>query len=65
MQVETENLFTITNFGLQKGIVRQHIYRMLEAGKLNGVEIDGVMFIIKDELSDNLERQRKPKTKSA
>jgi hypothetical protein len=63
MQVETENLLTVTNFGTKSGMARQHIYRLIEAGKLNKIDIDGIVFIIQDELADNLERQRKPKTK--
>jgi hypothetical protein len=63
MLIETEKLLTYANFGEKKGISRYQIYRLVKAEKLNAINIDGIGFIIKDELSDSLERQRKPKTK--
>lgn len=63
MLIETGNLFTVANFGLLKGISRQHIYRLLQSGLLNVVTIDGVTFVINDELAASLERRRRQKTK--
>ena len=61
MLIETEKLLTYANFGEQKGISRYQIYRLAKVGKLNAVDIDGVGFIILDDLSANFQRQRKPK----
>lgn len=63
MQVETENLLTVTNFAKQKGMARQHVYRLIEAGTLNSIVIDGIVFVLIDDKAGNLRRQRKEKLK--
>ena len=63
MQIETENLLTVTNFANQKGLARQHVYRLIEAGLLNAVVIDGVVFVLVDSKAEKLQRQRKEKGK--
>lgn len=63
MQVETEKLLTVTNFAKQKGMARQHVYRLIESGLLNSVIIDGIAFVLIDAKAENLQRQRKEKVK--
>jgi predicted site-specific integrase-resolvase len=65
MQIETEKLLSYAHFGEKKGISRYHIYRLVRAGKLNAVDIDGIGFIIQDDKAVNLQRERQPKTKKA
>lgn len=61
MQVNTEQLITITNFAKQKGLARQHVYRLIESGDINSVIIDGISFVLLDDKSENLQRKRKEK----
>jgi hypothetical protein len=61
MQVETEQLITITNFANQKGLARQHVYRLIESGDINSVVIDGINFVLLDDKSEILQRKRKEK----
>ena len=61
MQVNTEQLITVTNFANQKGIARQHVYRLIESGDINFVIIDGISFVLLDGKSETLQRKRKEK----
>lgn len=61
MQVNTEQLITVTNFATRKGITRQHVYRLIESGDINAIMIDGISFVLLDEQSENLQRKRKGK----
>lgn len=61
MQIETKNLFTITNFSKQKGLTRQHVHRLINIGTFNSIIIDGVTFIVNDEKATNFTRTRKEK----
>lgn len=61
MQVDTEQLITVTNFATRKGITRQHVYRLIEAGDINAITIDGINFVLLNEKSENLQRKRKEK----
>jgi hypothetical protein len=63
MRVETEKLVTVTNFAKLKGLARQHVYRLIESGVLNSVNIDGINFVLIDDKSENLQRLRKEKVK--
>jgi len=63
MQVETEKLLTVTNFAKQKGLTRQHVYRLIAAVSLTSVVIDGIVFVLNDDKAENLQRQRKEKVK--
>jgi len=62
MKVDINFLETISNFGKRKGLSRQHIYRLVESNRLNIIKIDGISFVLLDELAQNFERERKPKT---
>lgn len=61
MQVDTEQLITVTNFANLKGITRQHVYRLIESGEINAVAVDGISFVLLDDKSENLQRKRKEK----
>jgi hypothetical protein len=61
MQIDSEKLITVTNFAKQKGLARQHVYRLIEAGLINSIEIDSISFVILDEKAENFQRQRKIK----
>lgn len=63
MQINPEKLLTVTNFAKQKGLTRQHIYRLIDAGSINSISIDNILFVIMDEKAENFKRQRKEKRK--
>ena len=46
MKIDTNELKTFNNFGKLKNISRQRIYKLVEAGKFDTIEIDGVKFIV-------------------
>ena len=61
MQVDSEKLLTITNFAKQKGLTRQHVYRLIDSGIFSSIQIDGIQFVVLDDLAENFKRQRKEK----
>lgn len=61
MYIDPNKLQTITNFGKEKGITRQHVYRLIESGEINQVIIDGVKFVHLDEKAESFERKRSKK----
>ena len=63
MQIDSEKLITVTNFAKQKGLARQHVYRLIESGLINSIEIDQISFVVLDEKAENFQRQRKIKQK--
>jgi DNA-binding phage protein len=63
MQINPEKLLTVTNFAKQKGLTRQHIYRLIDAGSINSISIDNILFVVLDEKSENFQRIRKEKRK--
>ena len=46
MKIDTKTLKTYNNFGKMKNISRQRVYKLVEAGRFDTIEIDGVKFII-------------------
>jgi len=58
MLIESNNLMTVTNFSKEKGLSRQHVYRLIKSGEINSIDIDGVVFVILDEKSQNFTRKR-------
>ena len=58
MQIDSTKLKTVSNFADEKGFTRQHVYRLIKSDEINSLEIDGVLFIILDDKSKNLERKR-------
>ncbi len=55
--VDINKLVSIINYGKQKGISRQRIYKLIEAGKLDFVVIDGSKFIYLTEKSKSYKKQ--------
>jgi hypothetical protein len=46
MKIDTRVLETFKKFGDLKNLYRQRVYKLVEAGKLNSIDIDGVRYII-------------------
>jgi uncharacterized protein YqfB (UPF0267 family) len=63
MQLDSEKLITITNFAKQKGLTRQYVYRLIDSGIFNSIQIDGIQFVVLDDLAENFKRQRKVKVR--
>ena len=57
MKIDIELLKTFTNYGDMKNISRQRIYKLVTAGKLDSIDIDGVRFIIMNEKSNKYKKQ--------
>lgn len=43
-----QQLKTVRSIALEKGLTVAYIYRLIEKGKLEGVKIDGVQFVVPD-----------------
>lgn len=59
--MDINSLQTISNFAKDKGITRQHAYRLEDSGDITLVKIDGVAFVVLDEKAKNFTRKRKEK----
>ena len=59
MKIDSNKLQKVSNYAKEKGITRQHVYRLIENEEINGIEIDGVNFVILDEKAEAFERKRK------
>lgn len=59
MIVDTNFLLTVSNFAKQKGLSRQHVYRLLDNNELSYVKIDSITFVYLDEKTLSFERKRK------
>ncbi len=46
MKIDSNKLKTFNNFGEIKNLSRQRVYILVESGKLDSIEIDGVKFIV-------------------
>lgn len=46
MKINTDKLKTYPKFGILKNISKQRVYKLVEAERLDSIEIDGVKFII-------------------
>ena len=57
MKLDTNNLKTFANFGKLKNISRQRIYRLVEAGRFDTIEIDGVKFIVMNDKAIKYKKQ--------
>lgn len=55
--VDINELVTIISFGKAKGISRQRIYKLIEASKVDWIEIDGCKFIYLTEKTKNFKKQ--------
>lgn len=63
MKVEIEKLITVSNYAKQKGLSRQHVYRLASSNELTLIQIDEIAFILLDEKSEGYTRKRKERTK--
>lgn len=57
MQINSNKLKTVKNYGDMKNISRQRIYKLVEAGRFDTIEIDGVKFIIMNEKAIKYKKQ--------
>ena len=57
MKIDTNKLKTLNNYAKEKGVARQRAYKLVDAGKIDCVEIDGVKFVL---LNDKSKNYRKP-----
>ena len=57
MKIDTKLLKTIRKYGDMKNISRQRIYKLVEAGKLDCIDIDGVRFILMNDRAINYKKQ--------
>jgi predicted site-specific integrase-resolvase len=59
MKIDPNKLQKISNFAEEKGLTRQHVYRLIKNGEINQVIIDGVKFVLLDEQAKQYKRKRK------
>ncbi len=57
MNIDSEKLKTVKKYGDMKFISRQRIYKLVEANKLDSIDIDGVRFIIMNEKAIKYKKQ--------
>ena len=57
MKIDSKALKTIKNFGDTKNLSRQRVYKLVEAGKLDSLDIDGVRFIIMNDKAIKYKKQ--------
>lgn len=57
MNIDTKTLKTIHNFGKMKNLSRQRVYQLIEVGRFDTVEIDGVKFIIMNDKAIKYKKQ--------
>jgi excisionase family DNA binding protein len=58
MNVNIDNLMTVSNYANLKGLSRQHVYRLVQNNELTLIEIDGIKFILLDEKAVDFVRKR-------
>ena len=61
MLIDSNKLKRVTNFADEKGLTRQHVYRLIDNGELNSIKIDGIQFVILDEKAEKYHRKRAKK----
>ena len=58
MKIDSTKLLTVSTFANEKGLTRQHVYRLIKNGEINGLKIDGIQFVIMDEKAKSFKRKR-------
>jgi len=58
MKMDLKALKTFNNYGKLKNLSRQRVYKLVEAGKLDSLEIDGVKFIIMNQKAIKYKKQQ-------
>ena len=49
MKIDTNKLKTLPNFGKLRGVSKQRVHQLVQAGRFDTIEIDGVKFILMNE----------------
>ncbi len=57
MRIDSKALKTFKNFGKMKNLSRQRVYQLVESGKFDSIEIDGVKFIILNQKATKFKKQ--------
>ena len=57
MKIDIDTLKTFTNFGRMKKISRQRIHILVQDGRFDTIEIDGVKFIIMNDKAIKYKKQ--------
>ena len=57
MKIDSKILKTFNNFGKMKNLSRQRVYKLVEVGKLDSIDIDGVRFILMNYKAVNYKKQ--------
>jgi len=57
MRIDSKVLKTFKNFGKMKNLSRQRIYQLVESGKFDSIEIDGVKFIVLNQKATKFKKQ--------
>ena len=57
MKIDINSLKTFSNFGKLKNISRQRIHILVQDGRFDTIEIDGVKFIIMNDKAINYKKQ--------
>ncbi len=64
MKVELNKLRTVTNYARDKGLSRQHVYRLVESGDITIISVDGIAFVYLDEKTAAFDRKRSKRNSS-
>ena len=57
MKIDIKTLKTFSNFGKMKNISRQRIHILVQAGRFDTIDIDGVKFIIMNDKATKYKKQ--------
>lgn len=57
--MENNNLKRISNYAKDKGVSVQAIYKWIAKGKVQSVNIDGICYIVMDEVAENAKKAKR------
>jgi hypothetical protein len=57
MNIDTNKLKTFPKYGKSKNLSKQRVYKLVEAGKLDSIKIDGVKFIVMNDKAVKYKKQ--------
>jgi len=57
MKIDSRELKTFSNFGKLKNISRQRIHILVQDGRFDTIEIDGIKFIVMNEKATKYKKQ--------
>lgn len=61
MKIDTSKLKSLPNFGKMKGLSRQRVHILVQDGRFDTIEIDGVKFIVLNDKAIKFKKQSKDK----